>query len=76
MAFHFVDHLYLSGREKSTYKAWRESLEEEQLEGLACLEYNVVNEWEAGVRCGKGAANLRPGHTEHWNPGEGFEILF
>lgn len=31
-----------------------QTLEGEQLERLLCLDWNVVSEWESGVRCGEG----------------------
>ena len=49
-----VDHLYLSGREKSRCKAWKEVLEGEQVESLACLQCTVASECESGLRRGGG----------------------
>ena len=54
MFFGIVDHLYLSGREKSRCKAWKEVLEGEQVESLACLQCTVASECESGLRRGGG----------------------
>lgn len=49
-----MDHLYLSGRKKGRCKAWKEVLEGEQVESLACLQCTVASECESGLRRGDG----------------------